>query len=101
MSAKLSEFFITFPGLSLVSTYFVIIWLTSFLPLSPDVIYGWPLFGACLTVWTEGGVILGGWGIRPPTVETDRNEGLKEEQWSGQQIGPEGRRAKVKFRAEL
>ena len=51
-------------------------------------------------------MILGGWGIRPPTgrpsaVETDRNEGLKEEQWSGQQIGPEGRRAKVKFRAEL
>ena len=62
-----------------------------------------PSGGACLTVWTEGGVIMGGWGGRRPDVGSSggsRNDGLKEEQWSGQQIGPEGRREKVELWAE-
>ena len=47
--------------------------------------------GSCLTVWTEGGVFMGGWGAQSRDVGSSRNDGLKEEQWSRQQIGPEGR----------
>ena len=47
---------------------------------------------------------MGGWGGRAAVrrdVGGSRNDGLKEEQWSGQQIGPEGRREKVELWAEL
>ena len=60
-----------------------------------------PSGGACLTVWTEGGVTVGGWGRRPPSVETlaemtvlKRNNGL------GNKLDPK-EEEKVEFGAEL